>query len=480
MQKKLFKYLVIFFFIIGQKFCLAQGLSMHIQDGDIRLVLSSLARTANINLILDGSIQGRISLNVDNVEAEQLFAMIANTHGLLFENRDGVFLMTKPQKDEFLLLRPYSFYIKYADLETVRQAVILSLIRKEDSSDEDKNKEVKKINDVNPDNNREGRRVVIDSATSRLILFGTYEEKISTENIIQALDVPIEQIAIEAQVLSIDDNAAKNLGVNWSWSQIPQYPDYEIEYERRRVIVQDDDGTNRSVLEDVPRVKVNRTFPNGVSGGILNFGRSPEGHPFEFYYAAEINALIQKGKAKVLARPNIMTLQGREAVINIGGEVPVPEVTNTNTGTTTNIKYREAGIILRCTPRVNPDGEITTTIHTEVSSPSYVPELKAYEFRKRSADTTVRLQNGETIIIGGLIGSEESRVLAKIPFLGDLPILGAFFKSVKRTNQKNEVMIFLTAHIVSPEKLKEKSAEKETEFKNFDVFADEKKNKKTS
>lgn len=120
----------------------------------------------------------------------------------------------------------------------------------------------------------------------------------------------------------------------------------------------------------------------------------------------------------------------------------------TNSTTTTSLEYHDAGIILRYTPRANDDGFITAKVHTEVSTPIYVEDMKAYKFQERTADTTVRLKDGETMVIGGLIGSEETRSLAKIPFLGDLPILGNFFKSVKRGKSDTELLIFLTAHVL--------------------------------
>ena len=182
--------------------------------------------------------------------------------------------------------------------------------------------------------------------------------------------------------------------------------------------------------------------------GIIRFGRGPEGVPYEFYYTAAIRALITDGRAKMLARPNITTVQGHEALINIGAEVPVPRVSTSNSVTTSGVEYREAGIILRYTPRVTADGSIVARVHTEVSTPVYVDDLKAYRFQKRSADTTVRLRNGETMVIGGLIDSDESRSLAKIPFLGDIPVLGAFFRSVRTSKTETELMIFLTAHVL--------------------------------
>ena len=190
------------------------------------------------------------------------------------------------------------------------------------------------------------------------------------------------------------------------------------------------------------------TGGKGYVPGVIRFGRGPEGLPFEFYYEARLNALVTDGKAKILARPNITTMQGREAVIVIGGEVPVPTETTTNDVTRTTYDYHQTGIILRCTPRVNANGEITASVETEVSTPYYVDTMKAYRFQDRRAVTHVRLADGETMVIGGLIGSEESRYMQKIPFLSDIPILGMFFKNVSHSHEESEVMIFLTAHVL--------------------------------
>ena len=238
-------------------------------------------------------------------------------------------------------------------------------------------------------------------------------------------------MSLEARVVAVSKRAAKELGIDWSWSSLPQYPD----------VSRDASGSWH--------VNGRNAGMDGTSApGIIRFGRGPEGMPYEFYYTAAIRALVSEGKAKMLARPNVTTVQGREALINIGAEVPVPVVTTSNNVTTTGIEYREAGIILRYTPRVTADGNIVARVHTEVSTPVFVDDLKAYRFQKRSADTTVRLKNGETMVIGGLIDSDESRTLAKIPFLGDLPLLGAFFRTVRTSRNETELMIFLTAHVL--------------------------------
>lgn len=279
--------------------------------------------------------------------------------------------------------------------------------------------------------------VTYDDVSGTIVYYGTLAEAAHIEQLLTALDVPPQQVELEAKVVAISKDASKELGVEWEWSSLPQYPETTKTYRRK--------GTDNETVE----YDVSRSW-NGSSQvpGIIQFGRGPEGVPFEFYYSAKINALVTDGKAKILARPNIKTMQGREAVINIGSEVPVPTRSETDTRTTTTYTYRETGIILRYTPWVNADGDITAQVHTEVSSPLYVQDINAYKFQKRSADTTLRLKNGETMVIGGLIGSEESHTLSKVPFLGDIPLLGALFRNKKTSKSESEIMIFLTAKVL--------------------------------
>ena len=234
------------------------------------------------------------------------------------------------------------------------------------------------------------------------------------------------------------------MGIEWEWSKAPQY--YE-KYTPEKINIDATTGKTTSIkpAEITERAS---SFNEGTTGGIISFGRSPDGLPYEFYYAAKINALINNGKANILSKPKITTINGKEATINIGGEVPIPTLTVSDNTTTTTYEYKETGIILKYTPRVNDDGYITAKIHTEVSTPTYDADAKAYRFNKRSADTQVRLKDGETMVIGGLIGSDESKVMSKIPFLGDLPILGRFFSNVNNSKNESEVIIFVTARIV--------------------------------
>lgn len=407
----------------------AAPVTIDVTGGDVRSVLLAVARMANIPLVVDDAVTGSVTAHLTG-EGEEVLRLIAAARGIHIERHGAVFLaLSADARTENR--RVHSYTVRYADPEELAHAVNLSLTGEGKRAIVSKNNE-ERLNEGSDSDTQ--RRVLVDRATNTLLFYGTESEALSVREIISALDVAPQQVSLEARVIAISKQAAKELGVDWSWSSIPQYPKTER-------------GTDGHW-----QVGERNTGMGGTNTpGIIRFGRGPEGVPFEFYYSAAIRALITDGRAKMLARPNITTVQGHEALINIGAEVPVPRTTTSNTVTTTGIDYREAGIILRYTPRVTEDGNIVARVHTEVSTPVYVEDLKAYRFQKRSADTTVRLKNGETMVIGGLIDSDESRSLSKIPFLGDIPILGAFFRSVRTSKTETELMIFLTAHVLDEE-----------------------------
>ena len=404
----------------------AAPVTIDVTGGDVRAVLLAVARMGDLALIVDDSVTGAVTAHVTG-EGEEVLRLVAAARGIQIERHGAVFLALAPDT-RAENRRVYTYSVRNGDPEELAHAANLSL------TGEGKRAVVSKTNEERWNEGSDSdtqRRVLVDRATNTLLFYGTESEALSVREIISALDVVPKQVSLEARVVAVSKQAAKELGIDWTWSALPQYPRVRRNNSGSWEVSERSAGTG------------------GTSApGIIRFGRGPEGVPYEFYYTAAIRALITDGRAKMLARPNITTVQGHEALINIGAEVPVPRVSTSNSVTTSGIEYREAGIILRYTPRVTADGSIVARVHTEVSTPVYVDDLKAYRFQKRSADTTVRLRNGETMVIGGLIDSDESRSLAKIPFLGDIPVLGAFFRSVRTSKTETELMIFLTAHVL--------------------------------
>ncbi len=430
-------FLLVMLFMFFMLTARTEAMALNSLDGDIRELLRSTARAGNVNLVLDESVKGHVSLSLRDVEPGEAIRMIAGAGGFSCIEENGVLIVSvgKQLRNALGNLSDiYTYPVKYADIDNILPICTSSLkITQKDAgiSETVSNKKITSQNlgiEQQPVEKKTTERqsskanealsmqswIAAERDTNTLVLYGTPGQARQIEKIISAVDIPAKQVSLEAKVVALKENTAEKLGISWETAM----------------------GTSGTAGE-------------GSSGrGIYYFGPNKPDKGSGPFYSAMLDALSTQGKAKILARPNVTTIQGREAIINIGGEIPIPKTYVTVSASTTSYEYRQAGIILRCRPQVNADGYITAAVHTEVSSPLYEESMKAYRFQNRSADTIVRMKDGETMVIGGLIGSEESRTLSKIPFLGDLPILGNFFKSKKTSRESSEIMIFLTAHII--------------------------------
>lgn len=438
MKNLIKKYLILLTVILGiicSNIISVSANELEAVDVDIKNLLTSIALANNLNIVISDEVQGNVSVKLSNINAQDMIKIIAENNNYTYQFKDNVIYISKGDKD----INLYTVQINYLELDKIAQTINLMLTGNLPDKIDDKDKKTA-INN----------KVMIDESENTISFYGTLKQYEQIKNFLQEQDKPQKQVSLEAKVTAIQKDAAKDLGVSWEWSKLPQSPEHEITYDTVKHTVINEDGSKEEITDYLPVDEVTRKWNDDENiPGVIRFGKGVDGYPYEFYYDAKIDALISDGKANILARPNITTIQGKEAVINIGSEVPVPTVSTTNSTTTTSIKYREAGIILKCTPRVNEDGIITVKVHTEVSSPMYVEDMKAYRFQKRSADTIVRLKDGQTMVIGGLIGSDEAKQMSKIPFLGDIPILGNLFKHIQKSKSDTEVMIFLTAHEVN-------------------------------
>ena len=434
--------------------CRAEAsVTMNIVDSEVREVLTSLASIGGVNIVADDSVNGKITVQLAGVSFQEALDIITKTKGLQYQTIGNTIIVGTKNNMSAGFGQLHVFHLKFANPDDVVNAAKLALGlggSTESSSTENSTQTTTTSNTNSTTSNNDGKttaeisgNLTVDKATNSLLFYGTASEAQKVRAVLDQIDIPYEQVSLEAQVMSINKTDSKNLGIEWEWSKAPQ--SYE-EYTPEKITI--DAATGRITSSEPAEITRASSFNKGTTGGIISFGRSPDGLPYEFYYAAKINALINNGKANILSKPKITTINGKEATINIGGEVPIPTLTVSDNTTTTTYEYKETGIILKYTPRVNDDGYITAKIHTEVSTPTYDADAKAYRFNKRSADTQVRLKDGETMVIGGLIGSDESKVMSKIPFLGDLPILGRFFSNVNNSKNESEVIIFVTARIV--------------------------------
>lgn len=243
------------------------------------------------------------------------------------------------------------------------------------------------------------------------------------------------QIRLEAQIIEINSDYTKNLGIQY-WSQTPG------------------SNSNSGSSSDNP----NNNITVGTAGlfyGGEDFSSSRKHGGWLGSHVANVNvtlqALINEGKARILSRPSITTMSGKTANILIGGRIPIP-VSDGNGNV--SIDWHEYGVKLNIEPVVDSEDKITSKVHAEVSTLDYSHGVKIDSFSvpgiaTREAESEVNVRSGMTMAIGGLINSEDAKIVSKIPLLGDLPIIGRFFRHTSNTRDKRELIILITPTLVA-------------------------------
>lgn len=243
------------------------------------------------------------------------------------------------------------------------------------------------------------------------------------------------QIRLEAQIIEINSDYTKNLGIQY-WSQTP--------------------GSNSNSGSSTGNPNNNITVGTaGLFYGGEDFSSTRKHGGWLGSHIANVNvtlqALINEGKARILSRPSITTMSGKTANILIGGRIPIP-VSDGNGNV--SIDWHEYGVKLNIEPVVDSEDKITSKVHAEVSTLDYSHGVKIDSFSvpgiaTREAESEVNVRSGMTMAIGGLINSEDAKIVSKIPLLGDLPIIGRFFRHTSNTRDKREVIILITPTLVA-------------------------------
>lgn len=260
-----------------------------------------------------------------------------------------------------------------------------------------------------PDN-----QIKVEFVNKTLVVTGSDDNCAAVKAILTKLDVPPRQVIFEAEAVEISRDNLRNLGINWGTVN----------------------GLTETALTDNSAFRITLGIPNHPEYGINLKGT--------------LNRLIENKKGHLLASPRIAALDGQTARILIGDKLAV-ESTQISSGTTvTTVTYVEVGIKLEITPTVNTDGTITAIIKPEVSNKTDTTTSGNPNIRTRQAETTLRVKNGETIVLGGLIQRQKTSDTIKFPLLGDLPLVGMFFRSTNREVHESELIILITPKLIDP------------------------------
>ena len=373
------------------------SISLSVKNASLKEIAAALTKMSGKNIIADTKVYEPVTLQLENVSLNTALETLAAVQGLTYVENNNVILITRDDTLKKLSAGFYTFPLNYARAEDLQKSLSSVL---------------------------NTGKLSADAGSNSLLFNGSPAEARKIRDALQTLDKTTQQVTLEAKILSISQSDEKNLGIQWNWDTLPQY-----------------NPNDSSDASDTASPK-NASASNHQ--GHLNLWNRTKA---QFRFTATLNALITSGKAKVLATPSLITLPGKEASIFIGSHIPVVTEKHNNGESTYSTEYVDAGIKLKYTPIVSHDGYITSVVHTEVSTPTLISELKNYRINSRTADTNVRMRNGETLVIGGLISEEEQKQLQQIPFLSKIPLLGELFKNRYKSKSKTEVVMLLTPYL---------------------------------
>ena len=392
------------------------------KDAELSSVLRAISYSYNLNLVATKDIKGKVTVALKDVTVEEALNAVLNVNGYTFTRKGNLIYITPGPGLEGIDVVTVTIPLKYL---TASEAS--GLLQKAISSKGDiRNAE----------------------ATNSLVVTDFPSSIDNVKNVLKDIDTPPIQVLIEAKLVDITEKDYQNFGVTYTVDYKPA-GDIKGLFDRKTGYQEELAGSQAmagpSSTLSGGQLKITTLTFKGLSGTVT------------------LDALIQDQKAHLLASPSIATLSGKEARIIIGERYPYKEKTQTTTGTTETTKFVDIGTTLRVTPQVSPDGWITMSVHPEVSS--LTSSLDAGpRIATREADATIRVRDGETIIIGGLIKRQDDRVKGRVPIIGHIPILGWFFTKASSDLTSTELVVFITPRIIrTPEEMKAIEATRQKE-----------------
>ena len=418
-------------------------ISLNFQDIEVRAVLQLIADFTELNLVASDTVSGRITLRLQNVPWDQALELVLKTKGL-DKRQIGNVLMVAPAAEiaerERQEIESNKQIAELAPLQSefvrIRYAQAQQIVGLFQAGSEDGGSLISQRGSV-----------VVDARTNSLIITDTAAKLAEIRELIEQVDIPVRQVMIESRIVIAQSDLTHSLGIEWGGGYIDDVNGNILSAsgDSQNVI-----GLNNSTINgETPSL----SYPGALlvdlgvastSGFALGFTSN------DLFLTAEISALEAAGQGEVVSQPKVITGDKQQATIKSGTEIPYQEAAASGA---TSTSFKEAVLELEVTPNITPDDRVMLDLNVKQDSvgdlvPSgrggFIPSIDTTEIT-----TQVLVGNGETVVLGGVFKTEDLETVNKVPFFGDLPYVGAFFRSETRNNTKTETLIFITPRILA-------------------------------
>lgn len=430
-----------------------EKLSLNFQNVEVRAVLQVIADFTGLNIITSDTVNGNLTLRLKDVPWDQALDIVMQAKGLDMR-KNGSVLWIAP-KDELLTKEKLELEQRsqIAELEPLRTEVFQLNYQKADAF-----KMVFGLDGGDGKNRILSKRgsAASDPRTNKLFVTDIASKLEEVRKLIQITDIATRQVLIEARIVEANDTFSKNLGAKLGFADLRTIrggdAGYQINGNNRGAVT----GNYLGVGEQTGQVKVTQAtqdatqFVNLPAAGLGGFNAGSLAVSL-FSAAAnrflnlEISALEADGKGKIISSPRVVTADQQQALIEQGEEIPYQQATSSGA---TSVTFKKANLKLEVTPQITPDGNIILVVDVTKDSRG-VAVGGSFAINTKHVKTNVQVENGGTVVLGGIYTQQELDSLTQVPLLGDIPVVGNLFKTKSRTNDKTELLIFITPKIVN-------------------------------
>lgn len=452
---------------LEEKVYTGEALSMEFQDVEIRSVLDILAHFTEMNIVASDSVAGNITLRLINVPWDQALDIILKSKNLGKRENGNVILVapsTELAEQEARELEAQQAVESYAPLRTeyirlsyAKAADVLTLISQGSGStgSSGSNSNIGNANSVDNNTLLSNRgTVTVDERTNTLIIKDVAESIENIHKLIGKIDIPVRQVMIEARIVSATDSFSKEIGVRWGILS-------NGAANNRNLLV----GGSNQTLWDLKDFDVETTTVNGQTVSYPKYDISrPDNLNVDLGVAnpagsiafgllsmsdvmldLELSALQADNRGEVISTPKILTADKQTAKVSSGTQIPYQEA---STSGATSTSFKEAALSLEATPNITPDGKIGLKLEIRNGTPIRSLDGQV-AIAEDSISTNVIVEDGQTVVLGGVFKNRKSNGVDKVPFLGDLPYVGRAFRKDVRNNAKEELLIFVTPKLIN-------------------------------
>ncbi len=427
-------------------------LSFNFQDIEVRAVLQIIADFTNLNLVASDTVTGRITLRLENVPWDQALALVLKTKGL-DKRQDGNVLMiapaaeiaererqelsTKKQLEELAPLRTEYLRVRYANAKEMFE------LFKGDSGGgsgaEGGSKSTGSVLSVRG-------QAIVDERTNSIIVTDTAERIEAFKKLVEQIDIPVRQVMIEARIVIANTDFRRELGIQWGGVSYGLSGGSLKEFSGTAKGLSSDPGTPFEFLTgngttDMTQDNIVHLAVDNPAGS-LAFGILTD----NAFLDMELSALENAGYAEVVAQPKVITSDKQKAVIKSGKEIAYQEASASGATTTS---FREAVLKLEVTPQITPDNHVIMDLLIFKDAVAEITLTGVPTIDITRLETKVLVNNGETVVLGGVFGLDTLKSDIKVPLLGDIPYLGRLFKHSIDKQTKTELLIFVTPKIIT-------------------------------